>query len=172
MSRGLARITDNYCASWYISGLGTRQSSDREAITIPCTRYAPVIVLHKAREALQQLYSWWIVLVYEVVLQNVPDLLTGSLLGQKIIRKFYRVRDLPRHHFNGMPQTFVGCLARYHSLKIAQKQKAAHQELLFAPKSKGRPIYIYIKRRLNAALYLYILAKIMLIFYILLYLCQ
>ena len=172
MSGSLARITNNYCPSWYSPGPGTSQSSDREAITITCTRYAPVIVLHKAREALQQLYSWWIVPVYQVVLQNVPDLLAGRALGQKIIRKFYRVRDLPRHHFNGMPQTFVGCLARSHPIKIAHKQKAAHQELLFAPKSEGRPIYIYIKRRLNAALYLYILAKIMLIFYILLYLCQ
>jgi hypothetical protein len=54
-----------------------------------------------------------------------------------------------------MPQTFVGCLARSHSLKIAQKQKAAHQELLFAPKSEGRPIYIYIKRRLTPP-YIYI----------------
>ena len=155
MSGSLARITDNYCPSWYSSSPGTRQSSDRKAITIPCTRYAPVIVLHKAREALQQLYSWWIVPVYQVVLQNVPDLLTGRALGQKIIRKFYRVRDLLGHHFNSMPQTFVGCLARSHPIKIAQKQKAAHQELLFAPKSKGRPIYIYIKRRLTPP-YIYI----------------
>jgi hypothetical protein len=71
-----------------------------------------------------------------------------------------------------MPQTFVGCLARSHSLKIAQKQKAAHQELLFcAEKAKSAYIYLY-KKAANAALYLYILAKIMLIFYILLYLCQ
>ena len=118
MSRRLARITDNNCASWYIPGPGAGQSSDRKAITIPCTRYAPVIVLHKAREALQQLYSWWIVPVDQVVLQNVPDLLAGRLLGQKIIRKFYRVRDLLGHHLNSMPQTFVGCLARSHSLKI------------------------------------------------------
>ena len=147
MSRSLARITDNNCSSWYIPGPGTGQSSNRKAITIPCTWYAPVIVLHKAREALQQLYSWWIVFVNQIILQNVPDLLAGRVSWQKIICKFYRVRYLPRHHFNRMPQTFIGCLARSHSLKIAQKQKAAHQELLFAPKRKGRPIYIYIKRR-------------------------
>jgi len=114
----LARITDNYCPSWYISGPSTSQSSNSEAITIPCTWYAPVIVLHKAREALQQLYSWWIVSVNQIILQNVPDLLAGRASWQKIICKFYRVRYLPRHHINGMPQTFVGCLARSHSLKI------------------------------------------------------
>ena len=118
MSGSLARITDNNCASWYISGHCTSQSSDREAITIPCTWYAPVIVLHKAREALQQLYSWWIVPIDQVILQNVPNLLAGRASWQKIICKFYRVRYLPRHHINGMPQTFVGCLARSHSLKI------------------------------------------------------
>ena len=169
MRRSLARITDNNSSSWYSPGPGTGQSSDCKAVAVPSARYAPVIVLHKAREALQQLYSWWIVPVGQVVLQNIPDLLASRASWQKIICKFYRVRDLPRHHFNGMPQTFVGCLARSHSLKIAHKQKAAHQELLFAPKRQGRPIYIYIKRRLNAALYLYILAKIMLIFYIPLY---
>ena len=52
VSRSLARITDNNSASWYIPGPGTRQSSNREAITIASPWYAPVIVLHKAREAL------------------------------------------------------------------------------------------------------------------------
>ncbi len=94
MSGSLARITDNYCSSWYIPGPSTSQSSDREAITIPCTWYAPVIVLHKAREALQQLYSWWIVSVNQIILQNVPYLLAGRASWQKIIRKFYRVRYL------------------------------------------------------------------------------